>query len=367
MHPTLFKLGPLTIASYGFMMMIGFLLAVYTAGRRARKSGANEEFVINLGLVSLISGVLGARIFYVVHHWAFFAGAENPLLSIINVTSGGLEFYGGFLTAVAAVIIYLKLKNKSIRWYLDILAPSIMLGLAFGRIGCFLNGCCWGAVTKSPIAVSFPYGSLAFEHQWSQTHDIAIPAELILTPRSGTPFIIDRDFINITDAELEAELAKVKPDSGRGYVLGLLKNHLAAFHTNMAGLREIVQKLDLHSRPVHPTQIYASITAFLISILLGMYYWRRKRDGMVIAWVFVIYPISRILEEAIRTDNPLDTFGFTISQGISMAVIPLAILFMIILRFFPARSPKAVAEEQANRQATLKDKDKQEIKVARPM
>jgi phosphatidylglycerol:prolipoprotein diacylglycerol transferase len=357
MHPTLFKLGPLTIASYGFMMMIGFILAIYTAGRRARKSGANDEFVINLGLVSLISGVIGARIFYVIHHWTLFAGTDRPFWAIINLTSGGLEFYGGFLTAVVAVMIYLRLKKKSMRWYLDLLAPSIMLGLAFGRVGCFLNGCCWGAATNSPISVQFPYGSLPFDDQWSKSHHVAVPAELILTPASGTPFLIDRELIKMTDEQLDEELAKVNPDSGRGYILGLLKGHLTTYKTNMAGLRQIVKKLDLKSAPVHPTQIYASITAFLISVLLGMYYWRRKRDGMVIAWLFVLYPISRFLEEAIRTDNPIDTFGFTISQGISLAAIPLAILFMILLRFLPPRSPRAIAELEANQQ---------EVKTARP-
>lgn len=362
MHPTLFELGPLPVRAYGFMMMIGFLLAIYTASRRARKSGANEEFVINLGLVSLVSGVLGARVFYVAHHWTLFAGTDNPFWSIINVTAGGMEFYGGFLTAVAAVIIYLRMKKKSMRWYLDILAPSIMLGLAFGRIGCFLNGCCWGAPTTSPVAVQFPYGSLPFEDQWSKSHRVKVPAELILTPSGGTPFLIDRELIKMTDEQLDTALEKANPNSGRGYILRLLKDHLIAYKTDMAGLREIVKKLDLHSAPVHPTQIYASISAFLISVLLGMYYWRRKRDGMVIAWLFVIYPISRILEEIIRTDNPLDTFGLTISQGISVAVIPVAFLFMIVLRYLPERSPRRDAELQAN----LQEVNSQGVKTARP-
>jgi prolipoprotein diacylglyceryl transferase len=256
MHPTLFHLGPIPIQSYGFMMMIGFLVAINLASRRARKSGADEEFVVNLGLLSLISGIVGARVFYIAHHWSQFAGASNPIVAMINLTAGGLEFYGGFLTAVAAVILYVRLKKRSLRWYLDILAPSIMIGLAFGRIGCFLNGCCWGAHTKSPIAVRFPYGSLAFEQQWLTTHEVKVPGELILETPSGMPFLIDRDKIKMTDEELQAQLAKANPKSSDGYVLSLLKSHLDAYHTNMAGLRELIKKLDLKSLPVHPTQVY---------------------------------------------------------------------------------------------------------------
>jgi phosphatidylglycerol:prolipoprotein diacylglycerol transferase len=349
MHPTLFNLGPIQIRAYGFMMMIGFLVAIHFAARRARKDGADEETVVNLGLLSLITGIVGSRVFYVVHHWSQFAGADNPIWAAINLTSGGLEFYGGFLTAVAAVIVYMTVKIRSMRWYLDILAPSIMIGLAFGRIGCFLNGCCWGAPTKSPVAVQFPYGSLAFEHQWLKTHEVKVPGELILATPGGTPFLIDREMISMSDKELKDTLAKVSPNTSQGYVLGLLNGHLQAYNTNLDGLRKIVKDLDLKTVHIHPTQVYASISALIIGWLLSVYYWRRKRDGMVIVWLFILYPICRYFEESIRADNPLDTFGFTVSQGISLAAIPLAILFAILLRYLPERSPRAVAEiEQRN-------------------
>jgi phosphatidylglycerol:prolipoprotein diacylglycerol transferase len=341
------------------MMMIGFLVAIHLAGRRARKSGGDEEFVINLGLLALIVGILGSRVFYIIHHWPQFAGASNPIFAMINLTAGGLEFYGGFLAAVAAVIIYLRIKKRSMRWYLDILAPAIMIGLGFGRIGCFLNGCCWGAPTQSPLAVRFPYGSLAFEDQWLKTHEVKVPAELILETSSGMPFLVDRETIKLTDEEVKNGLAKARPDSSDAYILGLLKSHLDAYHTDMAGLREIVKKLDLKSVPVHPSQLYSSLNAFLTAGILSLYYWRRKRDGMVIAWLFVIYPISRFILESIRADNPIDTFGqFTVSQGISLLAVPVALLAMVILRFLPARSTYAVAELEAK---------KQEVKNARPV
>jgi len=349
MHPTMFYLGPIPIRSYGLMMMIGFLVAVHLASRRARKCGADEETVVNLGLLSLISGIIGARVFYVAHHWPQFRIQDNPFLAALNLTAGGLEFYGGFLTAVAAVIIYMWAKKRSMRWYLDILAPAIMIGLAFGRIGCFLNGCCWGKPTQCPVAVQFPYASLAFEHQWQKTHEVKVPGELILITPSGMPFLIDREHIHMTDTELKNDLAKTSPSTNDGYYLGLLNGHLKAFNTSLAGLQKIVKDLNLKTLPVHPTQLYACAAALGIGIILSIYFWHRKRDGMVIAWCFVLYPITRIIEEYLRADNPLDTFGLTISQGISVASIPLALLFMLILRYLPARSPRALAELESRK------------------
>ncbi len=344
MHPTLFHLGPIPIRSYGFMMMLGFLAAVITSSHRAKKCGADPEFVTNLALLSLLSGVIGARIFYVVHYWSAFITADHPLFAMINLTAGGLEFYGGFLLAVTCVLAYLRLKNKSIRWYLDILAPAIMLGLAFGRIGCFLNSCCWGKVTNLPIGVRFPYASLPFQQQWLKTHQVKVPAEFILYAPDGTPFIIDRNLIQITDSQLKAELAKVKPNSSRGILLNILNTHLKAYNLTMAKLRALIKKLDLRTKPIHPTQLYSSFMALMISLFLGWYFWHHKYDGAVFIMLFIIYPINRFLIEMIRADNPHDTFGFTVSQFISLVVVPLAILAFLVIRLLPANSPRKVAE-----------------------
>jgi phosphatidylglycerol---prolipoprotein diacylglyceryl transferase len=344
MYPTLFHLGPIPIRSYGFMMMLGFVAAILLATRRARKCGADEEVVVNFGMLALVSGILGARLFYIIHYWNEFATAANPLWAMINLTAGGLEFYGGFLMAVAVVTTYMWAKKRSLRWYLDILAPSIMIGLAFGRIGCLLNGCCWGATTQCPVAIRFPYGSFAFEHQWQKTHEVKVPPELILNTPKGSSILIDREYLNMSDQQFKQAVAQTPPNTGEGFVLGLLDKHLHAFHVTLADLREMVKKLDLKTLPVYPTQIIASINAFLIAGILSFYFWRRKRDGMVLAWLFVLYPISRIIEEILRADNPHDTFGLTISQGISVASIVLALLFMVLLRFLPAQSPRAIAE-----------------------
>jgi len=132
-----------------------------------------------------------------------------------------------------------------------------------------------------------------------------------------------------------------------------VNKNLQIHKTTLAALRSLAKEMNLKSVPVHPTQIYESILALSISWVLTAYFWRRKRDGMVIAMVFVLYPIGRFLLEMLRADNPQDTFGFTVSQGISLAAIPLALGFMLLLKMLPERSPRAVAELAAKKSAAV--------------
>ena len=181
MHPELWTIPGLgwSIKSYGFMLMCGFLVSIYLAMRRAGRVKADPDLVLNLGFVSLVCGVVGARIFYVAHYWkTAFAWKENPLLEALNITAGGLEYYGGLIAAIVGSLLYVRFlaryravgddpagparRRPSLRLYLDIIAPAAMLGLAFGRAGCFLNGCCWGGLCvkedngKLPIRQSGP-------------------------------------------------------------------------------------------------------------------------------------------------------------------------------------------------------------------
>ena len=143
MHPELFEIPFLHISvkSYGTMMVIGFLAAVWLMRRLMRKSGQNPDFVTNVAMYALIAGIVGARIFYVVHHHDQFVGRPGEIFAVWR---GGLEFLGGFLCALVFLWIYLSKQKLPKRLYLDILAIGLMVGLGFGRIGCFLNGCCFG-------------------------------------------------------------------------------------------------------------------------------------------------------------------------------------------------------------------------------
>ena len=136
---------PLRIYGYGLMMVLGFLVSIYLSQRMARRAGESPEVIGVCGILALAGGVLGARIAYVIeNHAAFFAPGQNILAAILNVSSGGLIYYGGLILAVVLVTGYLLAKRLPVRRYMDIIAIAAMVGLAFGRAGCLLNGCCYG-------------------------------------------------------------------------------------------------------------------------------------------------------------------------------------------------------------------------------
>ena len=155
MHPILFKIGSLTVFSYGVMVAIGFALAAILIYRRAPKFALDRDKCVDLAIVILIFGVLGARLLYVLLNLSFYAA--NPL-EIIMLSKGGLVWYGGFLSALISLIVYLKINKLNFWSVVDLLAPYVALGQAFGRIGCFLNGCCYGIKVAPgfPLAVTFP-------------------------------------------------------------------------------------------------------------------------------------------------------------------------------------------------------------------
>jgi prolipoprotein diacylglyceryltransferase len=148
------------VYGYGLMLVLGFLTGIYLAQWRARRNGENPEHCPQIGILALIGGVLGARIAYIIENReVFFPATGSPdWSSMLNITSGGLIYFGGVIFATLMVLGYLRLKGLPIRRFLDIVAVSMMIGLAFGRAGCWLNGCCYGGACSEEwaLATEFP-------------------------------------------------------------------------------------------------------------------------------------------------------------------------------------------------------------------
>ena len=152
----------LPIHSFGVMVALGFLAALWVALDRGRREKLAETVIWDVWTGGLLGGVAGARLLYVIEHWNFFA--EAPL-QMFALWRGGLVWYGGLAGAVLVVLVYLRRRRQSVFEVLDAVAPATMIGLAFGRIGCFLNGCCFGEVTALPWGISFPrFGGSAHFH-----------------------------------------------------------------------------------------------------------------------------------------------------------------------------------------------------------
>ena len=162
MHRVLFTIGPFTIYSYGLMIALGFIIATMLAVRTAANVNVSQDKVATLSLVILISGIIGARILYILLNLTDFIASP---LEMFMVWHGGLVFYGGALLAFVSGLIYLRIAKMPILDTADLISPYIALGHSIGRIGCFLNGCCFGKTTSNIFGVMFSDGVMRYPTQ----------------------------------------------------------------------------------------------------------------------------------------------------------------------------------------------------------
>lgn len=168
MHPWLIRAGPLSLPSYFALLMVGFLLAIWLARREARRAGMDPTRIIDLGILMLFAGLLGARLLHVlaednpetgepIIYWYL----RHPWV-IPMFWRGGLAYYGGFILALLCGIWFVRRHRMGVWRVGDLAGFAIPLGLVFGRIGCLLNGCCHGKVSSLPWAMRFPRSAAAY-------------------------------------------------------------------------------------------------------------------------------------------------------------------------------------------------------------
>ena len=143
-------IGPVTIHGYGACIAIGLLLALFMASYRGKKKNLNDDVIYGIVFIAAVFGFLFAKLMYCLVEWKDFI--KDPLSFI---SSSGFVVYGGITGGIIAVIIYCKIKKVDFMEYLELCMPSVALGQAFGRVGCFFAGCCYGRETTSPIGIVF--------------------------------------------------------------------------------------------------------------------------------------------------------------------------------------------------------------------
>lgn len=258
------------IYSYGFMLMVAFLVAITIARWRAKREGLDPNKITDLGIYLVCAGIFGARIFFIIQ---FYKEYQYNLLSIFKIYEGGLVYYGGLFAGIVTLFIYVRKHRLPFLKIIDILMPSAALGLGFGRIGCFLNGCCFGKVAAHiPWAIRFPKtadetgmvdGSPAFVHQYE---------------------------------------------------------------------RALVSLSDTHSLPIHPTQLYSFLADVALFFILSVFLKYRKKDGEALLLFGILYPVIRYSMESLRDDNPLFFGLFTIAQIISIGMFVVSGSLFTIIR-----------------------------------
>ncbi|MEW6571090.1 MAG: prolipoprotein diacylglyceryl transferase [Nitrospirota bacterium] len=183
MHPVLFRFGPVTIHTYGFLVALGFLAGLALAIRHAKKEGVPPNKIVDLGFYVLIAALLGSRLFFVLINAGYYS--ENPL-NIFKIWEGGLVFYGGILFAVPIAIWFVRKNGLGVWKTADIFAPSIALGHAIGRLGCFFAGCCYGKTAEA-----LPWGVIFADPECLAPINIPIhPTQLYESAGELTNFIV---------------------------------------------------------------------------------------------------------------------------------------------------------------------------------
>lgn len=320
MHPEIVHIPLLdeSLPSYFTLLVLGFSVATWSGARAVRRWGLDREVVIDLGLFSLIAGVIGARILHVLadgYFWDYvnlcvdhtkvvwhvsrarclspgFGGvwdaaraqchpAEGDCFAWAAFWRGGLTYYGGFVAASAYAIYFLRKERFPILKACDMAGVAVPLGLFFGRLGCFLGGCCFGIESHASIAVSFPGGSPASEAQF----------------RAG---------------RLASEA--------------------------------------MPSLAVLPAQLFESLSCLAIAAACMFAVTPRKRfDGQVFLSFVILYALARFGLEYLRSDDRGGLWGFSTSQLIGIVSVAVAAgLWVSLARLArsrlatPADAPKTV-------------------------
>jgi phosphatidylglycerol:prolipoprotein diacylglycerol transferase len=164
--PQLFHIGNFSIPTYGFLVSLGVLVGLWISVRNSEKEGINPDHAWNFGIVIVLSGILGAKILYIINDWSTYAAHPKEIFSLSTLQAGGV-FSGGLIAALIAAIWYIRRHHMPALTTCDAFAPGLALGHAIGRIGCFSAGCCYGKPTT---------------HFWGVTFTNPLAASLVGTP-----------------------------------------------------------------------------------------------------------------------------------------------------------------------------------------
>ena len=260
------------IGSFSALLLLAFLAAYLLARYNASRATFSPRHIDNQALLLVALSMAGARFF----SWLFYFPAGASFWKAMMSVDGGLVFYGGMIFSAAGAILYLVLARLSICELADVWAAPVALGLAIGRVGCFMAGCCWGDVCIPPERANALSDSVMLRQVYS------IP----LLSRPNFPLAV-----------------RFPPETGayeQQKELGLLDAQAA------------------ESLPVHPAQLYEAAAVFALAIFLQRRFLQRPIPGSVFAALGLGYGGIRFLVEFFRADNPPIYFGLTLSQVISI-------------------------------------------------
>ena len=366
------------IRGYGFCLLIAIASACALVIHLAKRQNMAADTVYSLCIWAVITGIIGARLFFVTEYWqGTFLDESGKILSpdkflfnILNFAQGGLVVFGSILGGMSGAVIFMLRNKMPVLRTFDILVPGAALGMAIGRIGCLLNGCCFGGVTDAAWSIVFPTCSPAHVHQIahgnvfyyglkfeeksigkqkmlaitevlpnSEAESLGLKSQMLLRSIHGKRDEQSKTWTIQTcreAAELLTSLQAVMRDEKIrfDFFTDSSRTEVAPFYLTPVGSEVL---------PVHPTQIYSSILALSLCgtlLFLGKRRFYQERAGLVFASFMILYSAGRFMIEFVRTDE--DSFfgtGLTVSQNVSIAFgLTGIVLFVYLCRRFHGKS-----------------------------
>ena len=307
---------------------------MYLSMYLARRSKLDPETFANAAILALVTGVLGAppvaRAGELTRLHAPNLTFWQNFFNAINIREGGLTYYGGFLLAFPSLVLYAKWKKVPLPVGMDIIAPCLMVGLAFGRIGCFMNGCCYGATCDASIGVRFPYGSDAYVTQFNENKlTMPVPRELIRDHDALGEYMDEqRPTLKEIQEPLPPLLAHqlLNDRSNESHVKGpeqIRKESWTAEETQFDSRQEVYRcgygRPAARTNPVHAAEVYSSVAAFLIAAFLLAYFTLAHVPGRVFAAMMIIEGIFRYVLEMVPRGAGRDRAWSALSSVTSAA------------------------------------------------
>ena len=250
MYPDLFSIGPLTIHTYGLFVAIGFAVGLIVTVKIGNAQGIKPQQAMDMGFIMILSAIIGSRLGYALINLSYYR--DHPF-DIFKVWQGGLVFSGGLVAVMLVMSWYIKRHHLSFWKMGDLWAPAVAIGQSFGRIGCFMAGCCYGKPTDLQWGVVF-------------TH-----------PQS------------------------------------------------------LARPLNI---PLHPTQLYSSLSGLIIFIVLMVLYTKKRFQGQVFLWFLILHSTSRLLIERFRGDDRglIPGSDMSITQLITLLILIASVILLFVMK-----------------------------------
>jgi phosphatidylglycerol:prolipoprotein diacylglycerol transferase len=352
----------LPIHGYGVMLFIAFILCTWMAGRRGEKEGISRETIQDLAIWLFVGGLLGARLTYILSQ-PKVPSLVDILISLPKIWDGGLVLYGSILGGLAsyalAYFLIFRKRGLSTLRLVDVVAPALAVGICLGRVGCFLNGCCFGGVACASCAalpVSFPAPAppryALVERGWQTAAGFTLPE---ISERSDSGVKIGKVEPNSTAYQAGLREGDVivgvngTPVQGRSDLDKILEDWPRSQLTMNVEYRSGGQgepkmaSFKPWSLGLYPTQLYESVSMLLLLLVLLAYYPLRHQTGQVMAVMMVGYGLHRYLNEILR----IDTRPEGLERYTSALVVALGVGFWLWRQFTPRPGETPAQKPQA--------------------